>query len=279
VLQPEGEQRRFQDVLLELADRVGIRRELNATYNTSLGLVGEYRLEGERRYSWEEICDADLKNTFGPERGLEWFQKHGLVKWPKKPEEVYWRAFVDARVPVYWEFLLQTGEKVAAIAEPRGLKIAREFYQPLPDFLPCRAHAEKIPGFEFAAFYYRDSVHTNSYTMENPWLDEAAQLDRFSYTIAMNADRGRDMGLADGALVWLENEKGHKVKGRVKLTQGIHPEGLGIAGCAGHWGDGMPVAKGKGVFFNQLLEIDWDHISPVNLNLDLCARVKVTPAS
>ena len=38
----------------------------------------------------------------------------------------------------------------------------------------------------------------------------------------------------------------------------------------------MPIAKGKGVFFNDLLELDWEHCSPVNLNLDLCAQVKVT---
>ena len=279
VLEPEHEQRRFQDVLLELADRIGIRAELNTAYNSSMGLTGEYKLEGDRRYSWEEICDADLKNIFGRERGLDWFKQHGLVKWPKKPQEVYWRPFVDARVPIYWEFVTGAYEKIAAIAGPRGLDIAREFYQPLPDFIPCRAHTERIPGFDFSAFYYRDSVHTNSYTMENPWLDEAARLDPFSYAIAINTNKAKAMGLSDGALVWVENEKGHKVQGRVKLTQGIHPEGLGIGACAGHWGEGMPIAKGKGVFFNQLLEIDWDHVSPVNLNLDLCARVKVTIAS
>jgi len=278
-LEPGGEQRRFQDVLLELADRVGIRAELNAAYNASLGLAGEYQLTGDRRYRWDEICDADLKNTFGPERGLAWFKEHGLIKWPKKPQEVYWRAFLDVRVPVYWEFVVKTGEKIAAIAEPRGLKISQEFYQPLPGFLPCRSHTQKMPGFEFSAFYYRDSVHTNSYTMENPWLDEAARLDPFSYAIAMNAERAKSMGFHDGALVWVENEKGRKVKGRLKLTQAIHPEGLGIGACAGHWGDGMPIAKGKGVFFNELLEIGWEHLNPANLNLDLCVRVKVTPAS
>jgi len=278
VVPPQGEQRRFQDVLLELADRVGMRAELNAAYNASMELASQYRLQGERRYTWEEICDADLKSNFGAERGLEWFKEHGLIKWRKKPQEVYWRPFVDVRVPIYWEFLVQTGEKIAAIAEPRGLKIPREFYQPLPDFLPCPSHTCKAHGFDLYAFYYRDSIHTNSYTMENPWLDEAARLDPFSYTIALHADTAKRMGFGQGETVWVENERGRKVKGRLKLTHAIHPEALGIAACAGHWGDGMPIARGKGVFFNELLEIDWDHVSPVNLNLDLCARVKLTPA-
>ncbi len=38
----------------------------------------------------------------------------------------------------------------------------------------------------------------------------------------------------------------------------------------------MPIAKEKGVFFNDLLELDWAHSSPSNLNLDLCAKVKIT---
>jgi molybdopterin-containing oxidoreductase family molybdopterin binding subunit len=277
VVPPEGEQRPLQQVLFELADRLGMRGELNAALNRSLKLEGGYRLEGERRYAWEEICDADLKNNFGPERGLEWFKSHGVLSWPKTVKEVYWRPFIEARVPIYWEFLVPTGERAASIAEPRGLKIPREYYEPMPDFLPCQSHLCKAPGFDFYAFYYRDIVHTNSFTMENPWLDEAARLAPHSYAISINAEVGRRMGLHDGDLVWVENERGRKVQGPVNLTQGIHPEGLGIAACAGHWGEGMPVARGKGVFFNELLEIDWDHVSPSNLNLDLCARVKVTP--
>jgi len=278
LLPPEGEQRRFPDILFELAERIGFRADVNAALNALLNLAPEYRLQADRRYSWEEICNADLRSSFGPGRGLEWFKEHGLIKWPKKPEEVYWRPFVDVRVPIYMEFLGPTGEKIAAIAEPRGLKIPREYYEPLPDFLPCPSHICKTPGFDLYAFYYRDSIHTNSFTMENPWLDEAARLDPYSYTIAINSEAGKRKGLYDGALVWVETETGKKVMGRAHLTHAIHPEGLGIAACAGHWGDGMPVAKGKGVFFNELLELDWDHASPANLSLDLCVRVKVTLA-
>ena len=277
VLPPEGKQRAFQEVLMELSDRIGFRADYNAAYNATLNLTPEYRLQGDRRYTWEQICDAELKSTFGTQHGLEWFKKHGVMSWPKKPEEIYWRPFLDVRVPIYWDFLVSIGEQTAAIAEPRGLKIPREYYEPLPDFLPCLSHCCNKNEFEFFAFYYRDSIHTNSYTMQNAWLDETAQLDPYSYTIAVNTDVGKSKGLRDGAPVWVETETGRKVKGRVKLMQGIHPEGLGIAACAGHWADGMPVAKGKGIAYNELLEIDWAHVSPVNLNLDLCVKVKVTP--
>lgn len=275
-LPPDGQQRAFQDVLMELADRIGFRADYNAAFNASMNLKPEYRLQGDERYTWEEICDRELKSNFGPQRDLAWFKKHGVLSWPKKPEEIYWRPFLDVRVPIYWDFMVTMGEQTAAIAEPRGIKIPREYYEPLPDFLPCLSHCCKTPGFDFYAFYYRDTIHTNSYTTENAWLDEAAQLDPYSYTIAINADVGRSKGLQDGSPVWVETETGRKVKGRLKLMQGMHPEGLGIAGCAGHWSDGMPLAKGKGIAYNELLEIDWDHVSPVNLNLDLCVKVKVS---
>ncbi len=278
IVEPEGERRRLADVMIELADRIGIIPDLNAAMNALLDLQPPHRLAHDQRYTFEEVCDADLKDKFGPDKGYDWFKENGLIKWPKKPEEVYWRHFVDVRVPVYWEWMPTTWEAANAIAAPRGLDIPKEYYEPLPDWLPCPSHQCEREGFDFYGFYYRDILHTNSLTMENPWLDEAARLDPFSYNVAINEDVGRGMGLESGDLVRIENEGGRHVEGRVRLTQAIHPEGLGIGACAGHWADTMPVAKGKGVFFNDLLEVDWEHASPTNLNLDVCAKVKVTKA-
>ncbi len=182
------------------------------------------------------------------------------------------------RVPIYWEWMTDTWEKANAIAEPKGFVIDRDYYSPLPDWLPCPSHECEDEEFDFYGFYYRDIVHTNSLTMENAWLDEAAQMDPFSYFIAINQEVGEQKGLRSGDVVWVESNKGRKVKGRVRLTHAIHPEGLGIGACAGHWSDNMPRAKGKGVFFNDLLELDWEHSSPSNLSLDLCVKVKVSKA-
>ena len=276
VVEPVGEQRPFADVLIDIADRAGFLADYNAALSASFDLRPPYRLDIDRKYTYDEVCDADLKDKFGPDMGLDWFKEHGLVKWQKKPEEVYWRHFENVRVPIYWEWMTDLYEKTMAIIGPKGLDIPKEYYEPLPDWLPCTSHECDKPDFDFYAFYYRDIIHTNSFTMENAWLDEAAQLDPFSYNIAINEDTGRKKGLASGDVVTVENESGLNVTGRVRLTQAIHPEGLGIAALAGHWAKGMPVARAKGVFFNELLELDWDHVSLVNLNLDLCAKVKVT---
>ena len=277
VLPPDGQQRHYADVLLDLAERAGFRPDVNAALNASLDLKPPNRLEPGGRYDWEAVCDTDLKSHFGPERGLDWFKIHGVISWPKRPQEVYWRAFLDVRVPIYWEFLKPIGQRIAAICEPRGIAIPQEHYQPLPDFLPCPSHRCTAEGFDFYAFYYRDTVHANSFTMENPWLDEVARLDPYSYTIAINRQAAERHGLTHATPVRVETESGRAVEGVLCVSEAIHPEGLGIAALCGHWSDGLPVAKGQGVFFNELLEVDWDHASPVNLNLDLCAKVRVTP--
>ncbi|MDP6175827.1 MAG: molybdopterin dinucleotide binding domain-containing protein, partial [Rhodospirillales bacterium] len=98
----------------------------------------------------------------------------------------------------------------------------------------------------------------------------------FSYNVALNARVGRAKGLKTGDRVRIENEYGRSVEGKLRLTEAIHPEGLGIAALAGHWAEGLPRAKGKGVFYNQLIELEWGHCSPSNLSLDLCAKVKLT---
>jgi molybdopterin-containing oxidoreductase family molybdopterin binding subunit len=276
VVAPGGERRQAAEILVEIVDRVGIREEWNAAANTHLRLDGKHRLDWKTRYTYEEICDHELKSHFGDERGLAWFKEHGVISWPKRVEETYWRPFLDVRVPIYWEFLVGLNAKAKEIAGGR-LTWDDAWYDPLPRWLPCSSHEVDDPSFDLWGFYYRDTLHTNSFTNENPWLDEAARLDPYSYAIAINAATGRRKGLRDGQEVWLESPHGRRVRGRVRLTETVHPEGVGIGGCAGHWAKTLPIAAGKGVMFNDLLEIDWQHGSPVNLNLDTCVKVRIVP--
>jgi molybdopterin-containing oxidoreductase family molybdopterin binding subunit len=269
------ERRSAREVLLGLAYRLGLGPEMNMAMNVFYGLDGPQMLDPTARYSYEEIADRELQHKFGPEHDLAWFKEHGVITWPKKMEEVYWRPFVDVRVPIYWEFMLGLGEKIRAIATSRGMTFDPAYYSPLPEWLPCPSHQVEDPAYDLYAFYYRDVLHTNGFTMENPWLDEVSRMDPYAYRIALNTETARRRGIRDGDTIWIESVTGRRVSGRVRLTEGIHPEGVGIAACAGHWSRHQPIARGKGVFFNDLLEVDYAHTSPVNLNLDLCAKVRV----
>ncbi|MDO8671108.1 MAG: molybdopterin dinucleotide binding domain-containing protein, partial [Dehalococcoidia bacterium] len=276
LVQPVPERRSFLDVIYQIAYRIGLGEQINLATNVYFELQGKHRLAPDAKYVYGEIVDRVLKDKFGDDRGLEWFKEHGVITWPKKPEEVYWRHLTPVRVPVYFEFFQTLGEQIREIAKGFGAEndIKYYAYQSVPDWNPCPSHLEKDPSFDFYSFYYRDVVHTNSLTMENPWLDEAAQMDPYTYDITINTTTAKKKGMKDGDLVWVETKKGRKVQGKLKLSEGIHPEGLGIAALCGHWTDNQPIAKGKGVFYNELIEVDYEHMDPGNHSIDICAKVK-----
>ena len=78
-------------------------------------------------------------------------------------------------------------------------------------------------------------------------------------------------------MLCLESKAG-RLKGRAKVTELVHPEVVAIAGTFGHWCDGMPMAKGKGVCHNSLLPSTLDYIDTFSSVLDACVKVKVKKA-
>jgi len=63
----------------------------------------------------------------------------------------------------------------------------------------------------------------------------------------------------------------------VKLAEAIHPQVIGMVGLGG-WARGRPIARGKGVNYNQLLSIDAKHICPIVGAVEESVRVKAYKA-
>ena len=119
--------------------------------------------------------------------------------------------------------------------------------------------------------------HSYTVTPANPWLNEISEHHPYAYKIMMNPAPAGKKGVRDGDLVWVESSAG-KVKGRVKVTECIHPEVLGIAGAFGGWAKGKPIARGKGIHFNSLIPFSLDRIDVISNGLDACVKVKVYKA-
>ncbi len=276
-VEPLAERRHFSEVLLELAGRIGMAGDLYSVVNHYYSLKPPYRLDRNGRYTWEELADRIYKNYFGSERGLDWFKTHGVLRWPKRVEEPFWKPFVHARVPIYFEWLKGVGERVEKITRAMGLdELDTSDFQPLPDWKPCAALETERAGYDLQAVYYRVAWHTFSLTYENPWLDEISTIaEPYSYFISINTATARGKGIRDGDWIWVESAEAGRVKGRARLVEGIHPEVVGIANNGGHWAPGMPVARGKGVFFEALLPLNLKALDPVSVTMDCDARVRV----
>jgi molybdopterin-containing oxidoreductase family molybdopterin binding subunit len=282
VVEPIAERRGVSEVLLDLVERLKMREEFYAIANLVLELKGSCSLDPGRRYLWEEIVDRRYQSLFGAEHGLDWFKEHGLLKWPKKVEEVYWKPFSHARVPIYFEWFKPLGERVKATAEKLAIDLDTSAFQPLPEWRPCRSHTEISPDYDLYAIYYKFPMQTFSGTYDNPWLDEVCTMDRFAYRVAMNAETARRKGIQDED--WIEITSvstGNNIQGRVALTEGIHPEVIAIAGCGGHWSKYLPIAsqENKGLCFEWLMPVGLDNLDIPSLTQDQCVKVRVVKAN
>ncbi|MDO8636572.1 MAG: molybdopterin dinucleotide binding domain-containing protein [Dehalococcoidia bacterium] len=99
----------------------------------------------------------------------------------------------------------------------------------------------------------------------------------YAYKIMLNSIQAKKLGIKDGDMVWVKSKVG-RVKGRVKVTECIYHDAVGIAGGFGIWSKYKPVGKGKGVNFNSLLSMTPEHVDWISTAVDGCALVKVYKA-
>ena len=89
---------------------------------------------------------------------------------------------------MYLEFVIDVKRNEADNRIEIGLDIDYTQYTPLISWFPCSPHKETDPEYDLYCFSYRDILHTGSTTMEQPWLDEASQMNPYTYNITMNRD-------------------------------------------------------------------------------------------
>ncbi|MCC6889235.1 MAG: molybdopterin-dependent oxidoreductase [Hyphomicrobiales bacterium] len=266
--------RQPQEVLQEIAQRLGLLDDMFRLINHTYMMNQAYELRPGTRYAMPEVIDRMTKSWFGEERGFDWFRENGVIRHPRGVDEAYIGPFVEARIPIYLEHFLARGEELKGVVDELGLPWDFSDYTPLYNWMPCPSHTALRKGeYDLIAVHFKLSYSYGAYGNENPWIDELCQRTN-AYDILVNEAVGKAKGLRDGDEVWLESPVA-KVKATIKLTQCIHPEVVGVAGHFGHWAPGMPVAKGKGVNFNSLLPTDLDHIDMISTALDHCVPVKI----
>jgi molybdopterin-containing oxidoreductase family molybdopterin binding subunit len=278
VVKPIGQARRWIDVMLEIADRLGFLGDVYKMFNVKWGLKDPYKLDPKARYTMDELYDRWTKSLFGPERGVDWFKTHGYHKVRRTAQENYPGPFIKARFPIYFENMLRAKQSVAKVAAKLNHEWDTSDYKAVPEWKPCPAFADGKAPYDLYVVNFKIPFHSLSITTQNPWLSELAERNPYAYKILINAETAARKGVRDGDEIWVESEAG-KVKGVAKVTECIHPEVIGIAGVFGSWAEGKPVAKGKGVHFNTLLPLSMERIDPISSGVDSCIRVKVSPAA
>lgn len=297
VVLPKYERRDGMDIYFDLAERIGFRDRLNEWIDTYLSIkTPKWEQEGaidigvraqskskefpivapEERISFAEIIDRALKYNFGEDKGVDWFMEHGHINWDKKPEECYWRYYVNARVPIYYEHHLHTKPKLMELCEKVGVEFDWDQWCALISYFPDVLYTEEPwpdSEYDLIAISHRDVLHTHRTSAQNPWCDVCSKINPYSHHWVMHEETAKKKGISEGDWIVAENLVGDRSIARVKLTKLIHPNVIGGVGLGG-WAKGRPIAKGKGVRFNTLLRSNHKRIDAITSSFESGARVK-----
>jgi molybdopterin-containing oxidoreductase family molybdopterin binding subunit len=278
-VEPIYERRFVGDVMLDLAEGIGIREAYMGALMGYLSLTGcPAPWDPKEKLTWEEISDRVVQARFGPEHNLEWFKEHGFLRWPKKVEEAYWRWFSEGRSSIYPEWLVEYGEELKEICQPRGLELDWSQFTPLISYFPPIIYDKDLYSeYDMLVFGYRDILHGASGTQDLPWLFEASEMNPFTFNVCINRSTAEKKGYKEGDWIYLENRLGKRIKVQVHLIEGIHPQTIGIVCGTGHWLEGHPCC-GKGGHLNTILESDMAHHEPIGMSIETAVRVKVYKA-
>ena len=264
------------EILLELAKRAGFLDDVYAACNATWNLRPPYVLEPGKQYSYHELMDRLFKSTLGPDKGVDWYLKDGVIVKERSMKERYPGAYPKPRIHLYHEYMIDAGRQVDAMTRKLDLAWDPSDYIPLAEWRTCPAHTPKSPEFDLYLINAKAPYHSFTATGSNPLLNEVG--DQMGYDrLVIHRDAAERKGIKDGDWVEVETDSGKKDRGRVKLTTSVHPEVTMVWGSAGRWAKAATQGgEPRGIHFNSLLTMDDEHMDFVTTSLDSCLRVKIT---
>lgn len=297
---PVFDTRHADDVLTELAERVGILYgkdglydRLNRTADKVLRDDGfylqgtEHELDINKRYTLDEIYDRQLKSwRHGEGRGLEELKEKGFFVRPAPKKHWYTYYFFPenrTRHPFYFQHLKKTGDSLRASLRKYAIKFPGvedeesvfEQYHAIPFWIEnseIQAPAEyDLWAINWKTPYY---AHDPDNVGGNPWLAELSEKDPFDGAIFLNSETARRKGLNDGDRVVIESRYG-TTRGIVRTTELIHPDAVGIPGSHGLGTIQSNPLNREGTNINLLYSLDEKTIDAVSGGLELSPRVKL----
>lgn len=280
------------EILLQLADRAGFLKGpggMNDIINQVNRLEGPYRLDLDKKYSLEDVWNRIIKQLFGDSYDYNYLRKHGfLYRYTARGKEgynyYYWPAN-KTRHPIYFNRLKETGVKLRENLQGHGISHPGfrddseffKFYEPVPFWV---ATDESVaPGeYDLYVINWKTNfrIHGTGGNLENAWIKEIRENDPYETYVIINSETARKKELKDGDRVCLESRYG-KTVGRLRVSELIHPEVLGIPGNYGGKSSSFlnPVSS-QAAWFNALLTADEEHnVDPITAGIENSPRVKI----
>ncbi len=121
--------------------------------------------------------------------------------------------------------------------------------------------------YPFYLINWKEATHTHTRTQNNIYLMEIKNENK----LMINKITAQKLNIKNGDMVWIESPYG-KTKARVKITEGIHPQVVGLQHGFGHWAFGE-IAKNKGTSDSVLRPAKSCPISGQALHKECCVKI------
>lgn len=287
--------RSLDQVLLDLAERIGFLTGKGGMVDVMNGSIADFKLDNTKKPTLRQHAEATLKQTFGAKYSLaDVNDANGpfynyATRGAKNYNYSYWPDN-KVRHPMYFIQLLRVGRtlkkniQTAGLSGVPGWKNMDDFwkaFQAIPVWTPC-PEFNPPPEYDMWAINWKTPMGPFfcGDTYGNVWLHEAmSTFDPYEYSIWMNSKTAAKKGIKDGDTIVVESRYG-KAKGRVKVTELIHPDVVGFP--AGH-GAASPMANpitAEGAYFNDLCSSNEEDLccDPLTAGIEEGPAVKVYKA-
>jgi len=235
VVKPLHDSRSVADIIFELADRVGggVTQSFASIGGNAEGFV---RYRTETVIPWDELCEKGV--WVGP--AYEYRKYDRIFNTPSKKFEFY-SGNLEA-------LFKETGKEA--------------------DRLACMPHYEDVEflgdktAYPLMLVTYHPLLNIENGNQNYPWAQESFMVmhgSGWTNFAEMNSRTARDLGIKDGDTVWVESPF-NRIKTRARVFEGIHPQVVAVASGQGHYSCGR-WAKGVGANPNEIIGVDYDHIS------------------
>jgi anaerobic selenocysteine-containing dehydrogenase len=267
VVKPLGEARAFQDVLLDLARRIGgdmpkflpwkdsedyLRQAAAQTAGLKdAGGFERIRREGAFVQSTKVEYQKHAKPLSAEQlKGTKVDSKTGVIF---KGGDAYTsdKQYVGQMVKgkAYAGFKPYKIPK-SGLIELKSEFMAKRGFPALPSYLPIRAH-QAMGADDLILTTFKVNVQTQSRTQNVKWLTEIFH----SNPAWMNPKTAAARGLKNGDKIRVKSAVG-EITTTVRVTEGVHPKVVAVAHSCGHWAYGRH-ASFKAVFPDRKDEEHW----------------------
>ena len=262
------------DILMEIADRIGMLDTWIDVLNFRFGFIDkpEYMLQHGRKYTEEEVMDTFARSLYGDDHGLEWFKRNGHNVYKKPPREFY-RPWEGLRLPFYFEHVKKVGDEFKEKLKEAGIDWwPTDNYVPLPFWKPSPIHTES-KEYDLYAITFKTPELNFAENTTIPWIREICERAPLHAGVLINPETAKARGINDGDRIVIESRES-SIEGIAKLTEGIHPQVIGVSTGITRWTIN-PVERRINTHFNKLLTPTLEYTCEQSGAIETAARVRV----